>query len=318
MDKRIWRMRALKAFKVLPYALSVTMGILLLSYGGYLLYKDIYASAEPTWLIITAHVIMTVSGLFIIIVGRRDLIRCIGLYAVSLGLSRFALRLDILDFTDMLPAAINCVMIILALNLMYTGLSFCMGRVIRRLSMSITSIILAMIDLIMLVTDGTQSILPFTPYIDTTTRMAECVMYLVLLILLDTEYIRYGTSEGRIITHLTRIRENYRMDDDAHINPIVADNLICLDGSLWIRNNEGPVDREMTFTISGQTMEANVTAQIWRGHDCVYLTISSNPGSIIHANRIKVDVIRREGDVLHMYGKDGTDFIVGIGKGARS
>lgn len=311
-------MRALKAFKILPYALGIAMGILLLTYGGYLLYKDVYVSIEPSSLIVIAHIIMTISGLFIIIVGRRDLIRCIGLYAVSLGLSRFALRLDILDFDDMVPAAINCVMILLAINLMYTGASFCMGRVIRRLSMSITSIILAMIDLLMLVTDGSQSVLPFTPYIDTNTRFVECIMYLVLLILLDTEFIRYGTSEGRIVTHLTRIRENYRMDDDAHINPIVAENLLNRDGNLWIRNNDGPVEREMTFTITGNTMEANVTAQIWKGHDGIYLTISSNPGSIIHANRIKVDVVRREGNVLHMYGKDGTDFIVGLSKGARS
>ena len=306
MDHAGFRETLEKLYDAFPTYASLVMGILLLCLSAVGIYNDI-SDGTYTILTLSSWLIMMASGVFIVIVGRKDQVKTIGLYAISLGLTRVIVRCTAMDFNSFFSIAINFFPLLLAINLIYTGSHFALGRVIRRTSMMFTAIILALLDLVMLIFPG---LMP--PSRDPVAVSIECIMYFLLILILDTEQIRYGTSIGEHVMHLDRIRNSYRLDTGTFITPDVANNLMFRSGNLWTPMGDGVVEKEMTFVVVGDNTDIFITAQIWVGKTPMYLTVQSEQGSIIRANRLAVDHVKREGDKLHFYGKDGTDFRLSV------
>ncbi len=315
MDKENLKENVLKLYDAFPSALAVVMGVLLSLYGVYRMYLWMTDPAGTVLPAISAGV-MIISGILIILLGRRDLVRTIGLYAISLGFTRFVLRYEILDFSDVVLFVPPMIMMALALNLMFTGISFTRGYVIRRKNMMLTAAFFAVADLVIILsnswTDILMEILGITLRIDIYVRLLECMMSVVLLLLLDCRQIRYGTNLGRYAHAMNRIRNSYRLPPGPSIEPDVADCLTARTGPGWKDVNDGTVVKEMTFPVHNIKSDIYITAQIWEGHDTIFMTVCSNPGSILLANRMRADEIIRTDDVLRIYGSDGTDFAVKV------
>ena len=307
VDRQEVKEKLLYIYSMGPAILGFIMGIMLIIRGSWGLYH-FFALGDVSWVLGLAYGIMLAAGLFTIAIGKDDLVRTIGLYALTLGLTRTLMRYDqIMDDYSILNLLIRLPMMIVALNLMYTGVSFMGGRVIRRMSMMVTTFILIGVNmmLIMIVMMYDEDI---GIEVDVPMLFIEAVMYMALIVLLDSEQIRYGSSDGKHIRHLDRIRASYRIDRDSHISSETADCLIKRDGSLWRIIDDDVVEKEMSFTVSGRSIDSTIIAQIWKGHDQMYLSVVQKEGTIVYANRMKIDIVESDGKTICFYGKDGSDF----------
>ena len=299
--------RLLYIYSLGPSILGFIMGAMLVVRGCWGVYQYIYYP-EISLVVGLAYIVMLVAGIFTICIGREDLVRTIGLYALTLGLTRALIRYDqLMQDYSLTNLLIRLPMMLLALNLMYTGVSFMGGRVIRRMSMMATTLIMAGVNmtLIMFVMLSGEEI---GIQVDLPMLFIEAVMYMALIALLDSDQIRYGTSDGKHIRHLDRIRASYRIDKDSHISTAAADCLLKREGSLWKNIDDDVVKKEMTFTVSGRSIDSTIIAQIWKGHEQMYLSVVQKEGTIVYANRMKIDAIESDGKTISFYGKDGSDF----------
>ena len=121
-------------YEKFPVYLGVAMGFLLISLSTVNIY-NLFTNEAYTFLNMTSWIFMLACGIFIIVIGWRNLVRTIGLYALSLGFTRLIMRYEQMDFSDLASTLILLIPFLLAANLMYTGSSFSLGRVIRRTSM---------------------------------------------------------------------------------------------------------------------------------------------------------------------------------------
>jgi len=309
MDRRALSRKAIHVYDVIPYYLGLAMGALLVVMGAVGVYNSMTEETKSV-IVILSWILMLSCGTAILTLFRNNLVVTIGLYAVSLGLTRVAWRLTAMDMGSTISILINIIPLILAINLVYTGSSFTLGRVIRRTFMIATAVILAIVDLVMLLAPG------FIPQSrDPTSITLECIMYFLLIIILDSEQIRYGTSIGTHVRHLDRIRMSHIIDKGSFITPEVANNLMFRTGYLWRYVGDPVVEKEMMFVIVGDNSDAFVTAQLWWGNSPMYLTIQSEPGSTVRANRLAIDTVIREDNMLHFYGRNGADFVLEVKEG---
>ncbi len=290
-----------------PMLIGIVMGILMVAHGLYTLF--ITHEADARTLTFYTNVIMFVLGLLIVIIVRKDMVRTIGLYALALGSSRLLIRIENFDTDGTVALVVNVLLILLALNLIITGISFSLGRVIRRMSMLITTSALLIINLIFTFVSSFWILLSDeTNPIDAGKILIECLMYMALLIMLDSKQIRMGTSDGRHVKHLDNIRRSYRMDEDIHITPEVAHALFTRSGDMWKRVDDGFVEKELVFEAGGRSIDSYVLVQKWVGTDDLRFTVSSGPDSILFANRFEVNQIYIDGEFIQIFGKNGTDF----------
>ena len=304
-----FKSRMLHFYEVFPMAIAIVMGALMVIRGSWQLYGAIVNGGTiPN---MAAFIIMAVAGAFIIIVGRKDLVRTVGLYALTLGLTRVLMRLDIITnpSSNILSVIFNWVLFLLALNLIYTGVSFARGKVIRRASMMATTFAFIGLNVVMMMVPlaafGIQTL-------DNTTRFIEVVMYIVLILMLDAESIRFGTSDGKHARHLDRVRASYRAEPWAFITPDEAENLLSGTGPMWREVGDGIVEREMVLRVSGRDIETTVVVQKWCGEDILRFNVTPNSGTIVFANKLAVERIVRDGDRIRFYGRDGTDFVYSV------
>ena len=301
--------KLLYLYDVFPLAIALVMGALMAARGSWQIYVDLTAGSSTISLL--SHVLMAVAGVFIILIGKKDMVRTIGLYAFTLGLTRALMRYEFImdDPSNILSMIYNGFMMLMALNLVYTGLSFARGLVVRRMSMLITTFFFVGLDIFLM-------LVPLSDLgvstLDNTTRVIEVVMYIVLIIMLDSEAIRYGTSDGKHVRHLDRIRASYRAEPWAFITPESADNLVRGEGPMWREVGDGIVDREMVLRVSGRHIETTVLVQKWSGEDSLWFSVTPNTKTIVFSNKIKVDEIVRTEDHIHFYGRDGTDFVYAV------
>lgn len=304
-----FKVRMLGFYRTFPVAIAMVMGALMVIRGSWQLYGAIVNGGTiPN---MAAFIIMAVAGAFIILWGRRDLVRTVGLYAITLGLTRVLMRYDVIvnPSSNILVVMVNWVLFLLALNLIYTGVSFARGMVIRRASMMVTAFAFIGLNVIMMALPleamGIQTL-------DNTTRFIEVVMYIVLILMLDAESIRFGTSDGRHARHLDRVRASYRAEPWAFITPDEAENLLSGKGPMWREIDDGIVEREMVLRVSGRDIETTIVVQKWCGEDFLRFNVTPNSGTIVFANRLAVDRIVRDGDRIRFYGRDGTDFVYSV------
>jgi hypothetical protein len=197
---------------------------------------------------------------------------------------------------------------VVSLNLIAKGVYFARGNVTRRKSMIISSSILAVgyLTLILTVYDtGDVLGIPGTED-DLEQYLMNFLTYVVLLIMLDTEVIRYNSPSGRHARHLDRIRSMYSFEPYARIDPDTAECLVRRSGRLWGEIDDCVVGSEMEFTITESALRPRAVAQIWKGDDTMYITVSHDSGSMVLANTFRADIVSMSEDRLRILGKDGT------------
>ena len=308
------RMRRL--FELAPTIVSLSLGIVLVAQGIYGVYTGIRDGQVILYYV--SNVILAVGGSLIILLCKTDLVRLTGIYAITLGSSRLITRYLALTGDDVgtMTIVMSAGTMLLAANLVYTGISFSFGNVIRRTSMIITAGLLATANIVLMTILSVLGAFEEDPS-GLIEYLLNFFMYMILVGMLDMEAIRMNTSDGKHATHLDRIRCSYMLDTDSSITPEVSEQLLSRSGPMWRDVNDDVVQSEMVFNIKGRFLNSTVTAQIWKGQEQLFLTITKDNGSVIHANRVKVDDIVRKDDRLCFYGKDGARFYLAIDGGVQ-
>ena len=304
-----------RLFDLAPTIVSLSLGIVLVAQGIYNAFLGLKDGAVPLYFVACA--IMAVGGALILLLYKKDLVRLTGIYAITLGSSRIITRyLALTSDSGTVVIVASAALMLLAANLIFTGISFTRGNVIRRTSMIITAGLLAATNMIVLTVLSLLGFFEEDPS-GILGYLLNFFMYMILVGMLDMEVVRMNTSDGKHATHLDRIRCSYTLDSDSTISPEVSEQLLSRSGPMWREVNDGIVQSEMVFGIKGRFLNSTVTAQIWKGKEQMYLTVTQKNGSVIYANRIKVDEIVRSEDRLCFYGRDGARFYLVIQGGVQ-
>lgn len=295
-------------FEIAPYILGLAMGVLLVLRGGYGI-RDLILDGSNNKYLYFAHTIAVVGGLGCIVLTRYSLVRLIGVYAISAGISRIIIRfVDVVTGVDLMMFLLSAAMFVVSANLVIKGVSFVRGNVVQRRNLIIASSLLAagnLLIVLVLYDAGGLFDIPGTEE-EMWQYFINFLTYVVLLIMLDTETIRYNSPSGRNARQLDRIRSMYSFEPYASIEPEAAYALLNRSGRMWRTVDDSVVESEMTFTITESALKAKAVAQIWKGEDPIYITVSYEGGSVILANRMRADIVTMSGNRLRIVGKDGS------------
>ena len=299
---------ARRFFGISPYILGAVMGLLLIGRGAFGI-NDLVQDGITDKFLYLAHLISIAGGVGCLILVRYSLVRLIGVYAVSAGTSRVIIRfVELVQEENLFLFLLSVGMFVVSLNLVIKGISFVRGNVIRRRDMIISSSLLAVGYLLLILTiynTGEALDIPGTED-DLEQYLLNCLTYAVLLIMLDTEPIRYNSPAGRHARHLDRIRGMYSFEPYARITPGTAECLVSRTGDMWREVDDCVVASEMEFTVTESVLTPKAVAQIWKDDGTMYITVSHEGGSMVLANTFRADIVTVSGDRLRIVGKDGT------------
>ena len=311
MDWEKTQMRTKKAFEFLSSLVGIVLGIAMIIQGAHRIYLGMQDDVSLYYF--AGYGSLAVGGIAVAAWSLKDRIKMVGVYALSLGASRAFLRIgDIASTENVLVIMGASLFLLLALNLMRIGFHFSRGNVVSRMSLILTSSILAGASLFLVVLGqfmwkylGT-TLFGLDPYLS----LVNFFMYLTLIALMDTEVIRSNTVLARQAAALDRIRFAYSLDEKTFIYDDAAKALLERSGPMWRTIDDDVVQSEMEFEIIGDGSKMAAVAQIWKGKEPLFVTVIQKGESVFNANRFRVDSLTESDGILYGYGKDGTRFHV--------
>ena len=233
-------------------------------------------------------------GLFIIFDPKRNLMRSVGFYALSLGLARIVSTLPMLGSESDLFFIVALVMLGMGINLVVSGYSYLQDVSRGRFGMTFGSAALAIImalSLIMMITTPDDDeyglnagyMLVYSVYL---------IQYLLILLIMDSDEFRFSSWQEKSVRKLDNIRLSYSLTpgtqisrEDARIMKHMFD-----DRASWTPVDDGgPVECEKRIRLVDEKVSTVMIMQKWKGSDKIHITIStSNDGTILQANRFYV------------------------------
>ena len=183
---------------------------------------------------IPGTVFFVIGGLLIIFDSRRNFIRSVGLYALCMGTTRIITYYPLI-VGDAGPVTwVGWVLVFFACNLIYSGYCMLSGTVRGKIGLMISSTCLSFMYMMMIglyiwiieimgdlyeTKDIVEMLFPL---------VVSFVMYFILIILMDTDEIRYGDKMSRHVRILNNIDKTYRSVENLVIS---ADDARALAGS---------------------------------------------------------------------------------------
>ncbi len=240
------------------------------------------------WYEIGRYLILLLGGSIILLDRNRNLLRSVGIYALSLGGYRFlsaAPKIHAGSMEGVLYLAIT----ILAINLMISGRSFLRGVSRNRISLILCTLVLFLINLstivFMIHLGGTlNDVIQTMPGV-----VIMCVLYLFYIGLLDSEVLCASDVLAIHNETLNKIRRTQYTDPESTISE--EDALVLSrsfeDRSDWAQVLDGgPVECEYRFRMKNVDGVSEILVQKWVGSDELYFTISDHlDGTLIQAHR---------------------------------
>ncbi len=283
-----------------PYLLAL---ILILS-GAFELYSLYTSNATSNWGFIdeiAAAVIKIIIAEFILFDPKKNVVRTVGFYAMSIGISRVIMSISTLAMVSTISLAIGLVTLIMGANLLYSSYKYLSDTSRGLLGMILSTSVLALLQVaIILVNYQTKLMTGIPLYENTAPIIIGFFQYLILLLILDTKEIKYSTLLQQINTRVERLRltniaENSLMlkRDDGLILKHMFD-----DRSSWEPLTDGgPVESEKRLILVKDRIKSVMILQKWKDHDIIYVTMANDEsGSVMVANRFSVSEVFADGD----------------------
>jgi len=192
--------------------LIIAMALFMLVYSVSCIFLQLDSDLFGGDLIIVAFVITVAMSVLTIFTKKIDVFRLVGLFALMLAIQRFYVKFMGFSWdNNTYTVLFDLYFMGLAINLMVTGVSFTFGKVIRRNSMMITSILMAIYEFI---------VLEFFSAPPTVGEAGFYYAYLICLIgmylciagLMDMDLIRNSTRDARYSKSLEAFRNEYQYD----------------------------------------------------------------------------------------------------------
>jgi hypothetical protein len=238
---------------------------------------------------------------FILFDPKRNAVRAVGFYAVSLGLSRVVTSISTFAFVSTISFVIGGVTLIMGANLLYSGYKYLRDTSRGLIGMIVSTSILALMQTIILLMNYQAYIMTGVPlYVDIVPYAIAFLQYIVLLLILDTKEIRYSTLLQQTNTRIESIRVTntvggslmLRRDDGLVLKHMFDDR------SSWVPLTDGgPAESEKRLVLENGRIKSVMILQKWSGHDGIYVTMANaERGSVMVANRFSVSEVYADGD----------------------
>lgn len=238
---------------------------------------------------------------FILFDPQKSIVRAVGFYAISIGISRVIFSINILATQSMFALALGSTFLFMGANLLYSGYRY-LKDTSRGLTMMIISTgCLALLQAILLLMNFQQyMLLNEIVYAELMPSVISFFEYLVLLLILDTEELRYSTLLQQVNTKVESIcvtntarKPLILKRDDALVLKHMFD-----DRSSWTAlNDSGPAESEKKLVLVRGRIESVMILQKWSGHDNIFITMANTEGgTVMLANRFSVSDVFADGD----------------------
>lgn len=243
-----------------------------------------------------------VMGLCIIFDPKKNLLRAVGFYAFALGFSRLLASFPYIGNPSPVMFIVGLVFIGMACNLMISGINYLNDTSRSRNGMTRTAALLALLQIGIMVyyikVEGI--ILDFdTMAEDVFPYVISTLQYVTLLVIMDTEELRFGSHLEKSNTRIESIRTTYALDMDMMIPQADADILLHMfdDRSSWTEITDGgPAECEKRLKIVDRRVPSVMILQKWRDSDKIHVTVvNDDTGTMITANRFSVTDVLPEG-----------------------
>ena len=271
-----------------------------------------------------------IGGSILILNPRRTFSSSIGIYAITMGLMSFCSNwadigskmideddiLSFFSFIDDIIFLVNLTMVILSINLMISGIYYLRGRARGTIGMMNRAAFMLFISLFYIFVDlhtGDYKDL-WALAVNEPETIIQAFMFLVLLLIMDTDEARSYNTKNRLGRSTDAIRYSNTMDKRSFIELEDARALVDPTMSSWTDPNDGgPVEKEFRFPIQTQGGASHVTVQKWAGSDRFYLTISDHEkGTNIRATRLAAESFVLSEDLSHLDMRGADHFIIRI------
>lgn len=268
---------------------------------------------------VIAVVIQIFLGTLILIDFSNSYNRVIGLYAISVSINRISDNLSSLGAFRGIGFVYSLVMMVIAINLMYTGYSYMKGRSRSRVGMMCSSMIMLALTLSEVYYDATMYDIPvgelFTTYL---TAWIMCALYLILFVMVGSERARNNMPLAKDLRVFSQVRRLDVNEPSVYITRREARELVKAfdDRSGWSDVTDGgPAEKEIRCTLyNSLAEETSMVVQKWRGPDRIYISIAEpSDGSMLNAYRMSIDSISPDGSIdtcetVSMYGEHGSAY----------
>ena len=250
---------------------------------------------------ILAAVIKIIMAEFILFDPKRNVLRAVGFYALSIGMSRVILSISTLMVVSTISLVIGSITLIMGVNLLFSSYKYLMDTSRGLLSMIASTSGLALLEVVLLLVNYQTYLMTGVPlYADVAPNIISLFLYLILLLILDTEEARYNTELQQINTRIESVRVMNMAENSLKLSR--EDGLVLKhmfdDRSSWnTLADGGPVESEKRLVLVDERVKSVMILQKWSGHDNIYVTMSNDKrGSVMIANRFSITDVYSDGD----------------------
>ena len=290
------------------YASNFVLSIMMLVSGMVYIF-EVYEGNQtfrPTTIL--GFVVMMICAIAIISDKNRNLPKSVGLFAIGMGSYRALSVVYHLEPHSQLNL-LWYVFIALGLNLVISGRAYLKGSSRARPTIMIGAATMVLVNVILIYAFKNMGMSMKAIFDSYPMLFLQTMMYIVFLIILDTEELR---SKDWLEVHnrlMSSIRRTYLIDNTASISTEGAEG-ICSgfsDRHGWITLNDGgPAESEFRTEISNGDSESFILAQKWKGSDDVFITMSDHQsGTLIQASRLTAVDAESDGSELLIFSANG-------------
>ena len=248
---------------------------------------------------------MFFGGTLMVVNPRRTFNTSIGFYAITMGVISFSNFWSSLSEVENYPGLLSIVsdimflsqrvMVVLSVNLMYSGISYLRGRPRGTVGMMLKAAFMGAVNMFVILIgirsgeyDGIIGAVRSEPV-----TFIQILMFFIFLNMMDTAEARSYNTKNRLRLSTEALRHMRTVDAKSFVELADAEVLTDPGYGGWTRVQDGgPAEWEFNFAINSVGGASSVTVQRWRGDDKYYLTISDHRyGSNIRATRLAVNSI---------------------------
>ncbi len=276
------------------------LAFILIITSAYDIYRVYEAAYVDTWGLlddIYSAVIKIIMAEFILFDPKKNVWRAIGFYAMSIGLSRLISSFSMILSIDPVSLTMGLITLFMGVNILFSGYRYINDTTRGRIGMMFGTWMLLALQLAMvLMYFQTWKLMGTIEIKDIMPSVVLMVQYITLLIILDTDEIRYSTITEKVSTRLqsammaSNIERMFELDRK---NAAVLKHMFD-DRTSWDQiSDEGPAELERRLTIKKGRIQTNMILQKWKDSEKIHVTIiNDGSGTIVAATRFSVsDVI---------------------------
>ena len=313
--------------------IDVLVGISFILMGAWTLhdtidYTGIDALSWESWVV--TYVFIT-SGLVMIFNPRRTFNSSIGIYALAISTTKALTSWDDMSTDVDILFYYYFIMFLFAINLSVSGWSYLRNRPRGTVGMTLNASIVVISNLVMIVYYMRFEGMTMAQILDESPTLGvETFLYVVFLIMLDSDSARSLNTKVRLSRSTDAIRRSKTVSDASYV--FIENARVACDPTyeMWSPVHDGgPVERECVIEAQSKKGRTYILAQKWKDVKNIQLTVSDHiEGSIIKAARIDVIRIYMENEKsMVIEGEDHSrirlqvkipleDYVIGVSEGA--